>query len=61
MLSMQNTQLLWIKIIKEETQKDNQLQKLSTRILTDDWEQHKKYPDIMPSMECDMSYMQWMT
>lgn len=34
--------------IKEETQKDNQLQKLSMRILTGDWEQGKKYPDIMP-------------
>ena len=34
--------------IKEETRKDNQLQKLSARIHTGDWEQHKKDPDIMP-------------
>ena len=34
--------------IKEETLKDTQLQKLSTRILTGDWEQHKKDPDIAP-------------
>ena len=34
--------------IKEETQKDNQLQKLSARIQTGDWERHKKDPDIMP-------------
>ena len=32
--------------IKEETCKDPQLQKLSVRILTGDWEQHKKDPDI---------------
>ena len=34
--------------IKEETQKDSQPQKLSARIHTGDWEQHKKDPDIMP-------------
>ncbi|KAL9982490.1 hypothetical protein ACROYT_G004539 [Oculina patagonica] len=34
--------------IKEETRKDIQLQKLSVRILTGDWEQHKKDPDITP-------------
>ena len=34
--------------IKEETQKDNQLQKLSARIQTGDWERHKEDPDIMP-------------
>ena len=34
--------------IKEETLKDTQLQKLSIRILTGDWEQHKKDPDIAP-------------
>ena len=34
--------------IKEETQTDNQLQKLSARIQTGDWERHKKDPDIMP-------------
>ena len=34
--------------IKEETRKDNQLQKLSARIHTGDWEQHKKDPDILP-------------
>ena len=34
--------------IKEETQKDNQLQKLSARIHTGDWEQHKKDTGIMP-------------
>ena len=34
--------------IKEETCKDTQLQKLSCRILTGDWEHHKKDPDIAP-------------
>ena len=34
--------------IKEETHKDTELQKLSIRILTGDWEHHKKNPDIAP-------------
>ena len=34
--------------IKEETCKDTQLQKLSARILTGDWERYKKDPDIAP-------------
>ena len=34
--------------IEEETQKDKQLQKLSARIQTGDWERHKMDPDIMP-------------
>nr|XP_006814683.1 PREDICTED: uncharacterized protein K02A2.6-like [Saccoglossus kowalevskii] len=34
--------------IKEETETDSQLQKLSNVILRGDWEQHKKDPDITP-------------
>ena len=34
--------------IKQETQDDIQLQKLSERIRNEDWEQHRKDPDIAP-------------
>ena len=34
--------------IKEETQKDRQLQKLYSRILKEDWEKHRKDTDISP-------------
>ena len=34
--------------IKEETCRDTQFQKLTARILTGDWEYHKKYADISP-------------
>ena len=34
--------------IKDETCKDTQLQKLSVRILTGDWEQHRKDTNIAP-------------
>ena len=34
--------------IKDETCKDTQFQKLSGKILTEDWEHHKKDPDIAP-------------
>ena len=34
--------------IREETQQDGQLQKVNQRILTNDWEHHKKDPDVAP-------------
>ncbi|KAK3752978.1 hypothetical protein QZH41_005134 [Actinostola sp. cb2023] len=34
--------------IREETAKDEQLQKLSKRMITEDWENYRKDPDITP-------------
>ena len=46
--------------IKEEICKDTQLQKLSARILTGDWERYKRTQTLHHSTVCRMNCIQWM-